>query len=132
VREAVPVTGAKSVWDNVAVTVTAPDVAALQVATPYESPGVVPIVVFTGSETDHVTVVKLLCATAQLGVVEPAKASNCCVFPGAAALWFTAEAFGETFSDRILQPELVLPPHPARTIDSKMQTAKRTLRPLQN
>jgi hypothetical protein len=95
-----------------------PDVAALQVARPGEGPGVPPMLTFAGSETDHITFVRLCCATAQPDGTEAAKAANCCVFAGAAAVWSTVAEPGETVIDPMKHRLLVFPPQPARTIKS--------------
>jgi len=121
---AVALTGAKSVWFSVPVTVTAPAVAALHVAIPNEGPGVLPMLTFAGSETDHITFVRLLWATAQPCGTEPAKAANCCVFPGGAAVWSTIAELGETVIDSMKHRLLLFPPQPASAKHSIVEAAE--------
>lgn len=71
---------------TVAVTVAAPEVGPLQVAVPKAAPCTLLILTSMLSETDHVPVVRLLCATTHPGVTAEAKTSKCCVFPGDGAV----------------------------------------------
>jgi hypothetical protein len=98
---------------TVAVTVTAPPVAALQVATPKVGPTTLLMVTFTGSETNQVAVLKLL-----VRGLHPAggtsKALNCCALAGGAAAWSAVAVLGVTVICTI-SPHfgVVFPPQPA-------------------
>lgn len=79
------VTLAPSPAGTVAVTVTGPAVAALQVAVPNAGSGGLAMLALMGSETDQVAFGRLLKIKAQPDGSEAMKAANCCLFPGGAA-----------------------------------------------
>jgi hypothetical protein len=85
---------------------------------------------FTGSETDHITFVRLLWTIAQPCGTEAAKAANCCVFPGGAAVWSAIAEPGETVIAPMKHRLLVLPPQPASAKHNAMNAAEKALRSL--
>lgn len=96
----------------VAVTVIAPAVAPLHVATPLVWSFALLMLTLTGSETDQVAKPK-----GKGGGTHPwgntGLAMNCCWFPGAAALWFAEPLAGEIDIPVMLQSWLLEPPQPA-------------------
>jgi hypothetical protein len=111
--------------DFVAVTVTAPAVAALHVAVPRVESGALLILTFAGSETDHTASNKLPVMNAQPGGTLLINASKCCVFPGEAAVWSAVAVPGDTLMARIRQEEEVWPPQPDMARQAKVDIASR-------
>jgi hypothetical protein len=97
-----------------AVTVTAPEVAPLQVAVPKVAPCTLLMLTLILSETDQVPVVRLLWDTTHPGVTAEAKASKCCALPGGGAVWLMVALAGKTLIAVILQASVIglFPPHP--------------------
>jgi hypothetical protein len=114
VSEAVLLTFVPSPAGTVAVTVTAPEVAPLQVAVPKVAPCTLLMLTLILSETDQVPVVRLLWDTTHPGVTAEAKASKCCALPGGGAVWLMVALAGKTLIAVILQASVIglFPPHP--------------------
>jgi len=107
----------------VAVTVIAPAVAPLHVATPLVWSFALLMLTLTGSETDQVAKPKGKGGgTHPLGNTGPGM--NCCWFPGGAALWFATPLAGEIETPVMVQSWLLEPPQPAAKLRRKAQKAK--------